>query len=326
MLIGELDGKLSQEGIYILPDTLSCRLLPTQMENLMITLILLMWGVSCTRILEFIIFITVLGNSICKFIQAPSQKITIIVEQNLDSPLLYSPLPTNLTLSLSSSTSNVGLTVAINGSLISNGVGLSKIPVFLSYSVTDGRTWNEISAPVTAFDGSYSALWTPSTTGEYMVKAWAGTGAIQEAMAFVDFAVVPFDETNVFSVTSNSTISSLTFEPDDRELKFVVSGPEGTAGYVEVIIAKSLVANIQGVEVKLNNTEIDYATSSIDDSWLLSFNYPHSSHTITINLKVASQSVFGLSVIDLAIIGIVIVIVCGIIVFLAFRRKRAKRS
>ena len=151
--------------------------------------------------------------------------------------------------------------------------------------VTGGRTWNDISQPVTAFDGSYYALWMPSATGEYIVKAvWAGNVTIQGAMAYVDFAVVPFDAKNVFSVASNSTISSLSFDSDTRELNFVVSGPDGTEGYIKIIIAKSLIADMQAVKVKLNNTEIDYTASSIDDSWQIYFTYAHSSHIITVNL------------------------------------------
>ena len=235
--------------------------------------------------------------------------------------------PTILSLTLNCSISNFGLTVSIHGSLISNGLGLPNIPILLSYSVTGGQIWNEISQPVTAFDGSYSTIWRPSATGEHIVKAvWTGNTTIQAATDSFDFAVVPFDTTNVFPVTSNSTISSLSFESENRELKFVVSGPEGTEGFVEVAIAKSLISDIEAVKVKLNNTEIDHATSSIDESWLLYFTYQHSSHTITLNLNAASPSVFNGSVIELVIVGTPLAIIYAIAVFLFFVRRKVKKT
>jgi hypothetical protein len=82
----------------------------------------------------------------------------------------------------------------------------------------------------------------------------------------------------------------LGFESDNRELKFNITGPNGTEGYVKVRIAKSLIVDIQTVEVKLNNTEIDYVASSMNDSWLLYFTYSHSTHNIIIKLPSAEPT------------------------------------
>ncbi|MCW4031596.1 MAG: PQQ-binding-like beta-propeller repeat protein [Candidatus Bathyarchaeota archaeon] len=251
------------------------------------------------------------------------------VSTYLDSNTIWKPrvqcvLPTDLEIKLESETSLIGFRVDITGNIACNGLGLTDIPILLSFSVTNGETWNEITQVSTSSEGNYSATWIPVATGNYLVKAdWVGNSTYPASTSVISLGVIPSDEENVFAVVSNSTISSLTFESDNRELKFVVSGLEDTEGYVEVTIAKSLIANIEAVEVKLNNTEIEYATSSIDDSWLLSFAYPHSSHTITINLKVASQSVFGLSFMDLAIIGIAIAIICVVAAFLVSKRRRA---
>jgi len=142
------------------------------------------------------------------------------------------------------------LKVGVSGSLTSNSVGFSGVPMLLSYSVTGGQTWNGISQVTTAYDGGYSAIWMPSATGEYIVKAaWAGNVTVQGATAFADLAVVPYDAKNVFSVISNSTISALSFNSDSKELDFTVTGASGTYGYIDVFIAKTLIPNVDNAKV-----------------------------------------------------------------------------
>ena len=101
----------------------------------------------------------------------------------------------------------------------------------------------------------------------------------------------------------------------------MVSGPEGTSGYVEVAIAKSLVADIQTAEVTLNGTEIDYNTSSLDDTWLLYFTYSHSSHNVVVKLGTrAFPESLPTTLVITSIIAIVVVCV-GLLVYL----KKLKR-
>jgi hypothetical protein len=100
-------------------------------------------------------------------------------------------------------------------------------------------------------------------------------------------AVIPFKEQNVFSVTSNSTISELAFNSTSRELSFTATGPSGTTGYVNVYIAKTLVSDISDVKVYLDGDQLDYTATSLVDSWLLQFTYIHSTHRIAVNLGFA---------------------------------------
>jgi hypothetical protein len=68
--------------------------------------------------------------------------------------------------------------VGINGELVSNDLGLVGFPIWLSYSVTKGQTWNDISLIKTDSEGKYSVEWMPSATGGYIVKAlWAGNSS-----------------------------------------------------------------------------------------------------------------------------------------------------
>lgn len=137
-------------------------------------------------------------------------------------------------------------------------------------------------------------------------------------------AVIPFNEETVFSVISNSTISMLSFNSEIKELTFNVTGPPDTFGYVDVYISKTLIPYVAGTTAYFDGNSIDYTTTSIEDSWLLHFTYPHSSHTVIIKLS-ETLSVFGLPIMDLAIIGIIIAVICVIAVVLVLRRKRMKK-
>jgi hypothetical protein len=96
--------------------------------------------------------------------------------------------------------------------------------------------------------------------------------------------VTPFNGQYVFSVVSNSTVSALAFNSGTRELSFNVTGPTGTTGFADVAIAKSLVSNIANLTVYLDGVNLNYVATSTADSWLLHFEYAHSTHSITVNL------------------------------------------
>ncbi|MGD8506827.1 MAG: hypothetical protein PVF15_09230 [Candidatus Bathyarchaeota archaeon] len=210
---------------------------------------------------------------------------TSLTSDTLWSPSINCLLPTSISLSLSSSTSYVGFKVNINGSLTCNEVGLSETPLFLSYSVTGGETWNDMTLINTASDGSYSAVWMPAATGSYLVRAtWSGDSIYPGSITTVNLAVIPFEEKSVFSVASNSTVSELAFNSTSRELSFTVTGPSDTTGYVNVFLAKTLVGDIADVEVYFDGDQIDYVATSLDDSWHLHFTYSHSIHSIAMSL------------------------------------------
>ena len=95
---------------------------------------------------------------------------------------------------------------------------------------------------------------------------------------------IPVPGQSFFFVESNSTVSELFFNSTNSELSFTVSGPSGTTGHVQVTIAKSLVSSIQNLKVLLDGNELNFAITSNDDSWLLNFNYTHSSHHVNITL------------------------------------------
>ena len=197
-------------------------------------------------------------------------------------------LLSSLLISCNPSTTFAGFRVNINGRLTYvNGSAISGPRIILSYSTTNGESWNDITSVSAESDGKYSAQWIAPATGAFIVKsAWAGdiSHGIWRASAKVNLSIIPFEETYIFSVVSNSTISALTFNSTERVLNFGVNGPSGTKGYVEVTVAKDLVENAADVKVYLDGDKLNYTVKSLDDSWLLHFTYLHSTHKVTISL------------------------------------------
>lgn len=193
------------------------------------------------------------------------------------------PKPT-LTLNCSSSISNLGFEVNIQGNLKYNNTGLSDSPVLIYYSVTGGKSWIELTSVITNEEGDFSAMWLPSVTGNFFVKAYyLGSEDYCNTKTIVNLAVTSYDkEENVFSVSSNSTLSGLSFNSEEKELQFSVSGDNGTLGFVNVYIPKSLIENVSELEVYLDEKQIDYLAESQDDYWLLRFSYSHSTHDVSV--------------------------------------------
>jgi hypothetical protein len=135
-------------------------------------------------------------------------------------------------------------------------------------------------------NGDYSAAWLPFVTGNYLLKAtYEGDAENLGTSETVNFAVTQFAEKNIlFSVSSNSTVSSLAFNSESSELNFTVSGPNGTSGYTKATIAKSLVSNAENIKVYLDEKQLSFEVTSDADSWLLSFTYTHSTHRVCISL------------------------------------------
>ena len=200
------------------------------------------------------------------------------------------PTPTIEVLCKSSATSN-GFKVEINGDLSYNGTGLANKPILLSYSKTGGSSWESLTLVNTGADGKFTAVWMPSVSGNFLIKAvWEGDAEYNEASTIVNFALLPGAEQNVFSVTSNSTISQFAFNSTTKELSFIATGPSGTTGHVNVYIPKSLINDVSDLRIYVDDHITTYNSESQADSWVLSFSYSHSTHTVIIELSTASST------------------------------------
>ena len=231
-------------------------------------------------------------------------------------------LPTNLTSTVSSSLSNVGLEINIQGRLTCNEKAVSNTPILLSYSVTEGKTWNEIMLIRTDSNGFYSTTWTPSATGNYILRAnWVGNSTYPEAAKITNMDIIAFNEQAVFSVASNSTVSALAFNSTSKELRFTLSGVTGTTGYVDVCISKTLIDTIYDVHIYLNESELEYDAISLDDSWLFHFIYTHSAHEVVISLTGVSAPL-ELPINDLLPILLVLSVIALSVILIYFSRRK----
>ncbi len=233
-----------------------------------------------------------------------------------------------LTVSCISQTASSDIKVQIKGGLEYNETGIAEAPILLSYSVTGGKSWVDLTLVQTGKDGGYYAEWMPSVTGYYSLKAvYEGNENYTAAEEVINFAVEPFQEQNAFSVNSNSTLTAFSFDSDSRELSFNVSGESGTTGYVNVYVPKSRVSDVSQLAVYLDNNQVVYSSLSQGDSWVLYFTYNHSTHFVDVRLDSSSGQV-ALGVVEMAVlvfIGVVsAVLILGLL--LVFRRKNSLKK
>jgi hypothetical protein len=184
-----------------------------------------------------------------------------------------------------SSTTTTGFNVKIQGALAYNQIGLSGAGIVFSYSATGGATWHDLAYIITGDDGTFSAVWMPSASGNYIVRGtWATDYVYQGVTSEVSFAVTPNTDSKMFSVTSNSTLSALAFDSTTGRLSFTVSGASGTVGFVQACIPKTLLPDTSTLKVSLDGTDITFDALSQGDVWIITLGYHHSTHSIVMTV------------------------------------------
>ena len=178
------------------------------------------------------------------------------------------PNRATLTLSCQSTTSYTDFKVKITGSLTSGGVGLANGPILLSYSINNGNSWIDLTTADTNDNGAFTGTWNTQASGNYLVKAtYPGNEVYSDLSLTVNFVVTPFEQQNVFSVTSNSTITALYFNSTSNQLSFSTSGTSGTTGYVDAYIPKSLISDASKLQVNLDGQPLAYSVVDQGDAW-----------------------------------------------------------
>ena len=162
-----------------------------------------------------------------------------------------------------------------------------------------------------------------------MIKATVDrTSKWNEASKVVNLALTPDAEQNVFTLTSNSTLTQFAFNSTSKELGFIVSGPSGTKGYVDIYIPKTLISDISTLKTYIDGKQIVFNSESQADSWLISFTYSHSQHTITMSIGSVSEVTYPDSlsqwIIYIAPIAAIAAVVVGTAV--AFKRRTIKTT
>jgi hypothetical protein len=164
-------------------------------------------------------------------------------------------------------------------------------------------------------------------TGNYLVKAtYEGDEGNLGTSETVNFAVAQFTDRNVFSVTSNSTVTSIAFNSESHELRFTVTGESTTTGYADVYVSKSIIADIANVKAYLDGSQIQYTATQANDFWQLHFSYHHSSHEVTVRLGLPPpEPVLGNPLAIALIIGGILSLPLAM-AFLFARRRSSKRK
>ena len=207
------------------------------------------------------------------------------------SSVLPPPPPTNepvasrAFLSAKSADSSNGK-IEIVGNLTANNTGVPFANMTFSYrSINESESMlHQFANTTTDSNGNFAVDWFPPSEGSYIVNATYG-GDSMYGPVFDGINVLVTDRTQVFTVESNSTVTSLTFNPENNELNLSVTGESGTTGFVDVFVTKSLVGNVSAIEAYIDGNPIPYTVTSTDDSWILHFFYHHSSHNIIFDLS-----------------------------------------
>jgi len=219
---------------------------------------------------------------------APGTNWHIIDDVSITAKELHTP---TLTTTCISSVGLASFPVQIDGQLAFDCTGISNAPIQLSYSITGGNSWQDLTLVHTNSEGKYSAVWLLSVTGDYMLKAtYKGGGDYLRTSITVNFSVAPCSDQSTFSVTSNSTLSQLYFDSENKTVSFSVSGASGSTGYINIYIPVSLINDISGLKIYVDNAQISYNTQALGDGWLLHATYHHSSHQVTVTLETPTDN------------------------------------
>jgi len=142
--------------------------------------------------------------------------------------------------------------------------------------------------------GTYTITWTTTAEGNFIIKGEVPpvTGEVDTADNILEDGTVTVSTKTVFPVTadgqtfdvvveSNSTISSFDFRQGDKEIKFSVTGPDGTAGFCNVTIPTSLMTGSPWM-IFINDVITSYIQSGNETHTFLWLKYAHSTKNIMI--------------------------------------------
>ncbi len=195
-------------------------------------------------------------------------------------------IPTFLSISAACSENIAGSTVDVSGRLYdASGAPLVNETVVLSYSFEGASATYPISSDATDENGNYLIQWINTASGTFTLHvAWFGDAAHGSTGNSTALTFLPYENQHAFVVESNSIVTSLAFNSTSSELSFTVSGASGTSGYVKATIAKTLMANAENLKVYLDGNQLTYSLTETANSWLLAFNYSHSTHRVNVYL------------------------------------------
>ncbi len=214
------------------------------------------------------------------------------VSDNTDSGVSDEVTQSQISITPEVSSTTLDTPITIKGKLsASDGKPIANATIVLSYSFIGLEGWLPISSAYTDEFGEYMIQWVNTATGYFSLKAqWNGNTTCLGCSNSTTVNILPYEDNNVFFVQSNSTVTALSFNSTTLELAFSVTGPSGTCGYTQVTIDNSLISNPENLQVKLDGKELDYTITQLDNSWVITLNYSHSTHEINMQLQASQQT------------------------------------
>lgn len=205
------------------------------------------------------------------------------------------------------------------------GETVSNLSIGVAYSIQRGQSWAFTSA-ITGEDGQFQVsieLDTEAIMGivltTNMVDQYSEDHYFFENATYA--AVTLHGRDGVFLAKSTSTISDFIYS--SNMMKFNVSGESGTEGSTSILIPKEAVDETGSVKILIDGVQQNYTIASNDDYWVLTVNYTHSTHEITVDIApsgfLGTNSAETMLFIALAAIGVVVVF--GIVLIRRRRRR-----
>ena len=192
-------------------------------------------------------------------------------------------LPTNITISVDTSSTIVGSPVNVKGKItdIDGGV-LQDSRVTLSHKI-EGDNWIPIDFGTTNTVGEYNIQWINTAFGIFTLKVeWKGNDNYLGATNTTTLGFLPCQNQKFFLVESNRTISELSFNNTNKELSFKVTGSTRTTGYVRAAIPKDLLDTEDNWSVLVNDNPVTSTVNEDANNTYVHFTYGNSIENIEI--------------------------------------------
>lgn len=157
---------------------------------------------------------------------------------------------------------------------------------------SSGRYSATISLPDDADEGSYSAGSKLEVSASILGLLEADVVArLESSTDFVvasesSYEVTVEDEQFEVAIASNSTVSAVELDQEQKLVRFTVEGDDGTSGTTQVTIPKAMLSGemlvmIDG-QVVASDSEDVIVTSNTSTETTFEINYPHSEHEIAV--------------------------------------------
>lgn len=229
-----------------------------------------------------------------------------------------------MTITSAASSNNPKITIA--GTLTYNHTGIQGAPIYAAYSADSGSTWQNFSLVQTHAGGSFSTSeWIPNATGNYLVSTqWNGNLTLHWLNTSASLALTADSLGNEFSIASNSTLSAATYDSGSRQLRFQTNGTTNTVGYLTICVPKTLAADAQALQLKMDGAIQTFNSEPQGDIWIISTTYSQSAHNFVV--QIPAEVVFSPVETPWLTVAIALIVIVAIIAVLIVVRRRRRTA